>query len=110
MSRTRKSSPQPPQHAALWRGTVMDTHRFDNFTQRFAANASRRRLLGGLTSGLLAGLIGHTQIATAEKLRLGDRCKPGGRKCPPNSTCVKHKCRCHPGFTQCGQSKTKKAA
>ena len=104
------TSGQNPQRARRWSETVMDSKKFDDLAQRFSANTSRRRLLGGLVSGLLASLTGHTQTAIAEKLRLGDRCKPGSRKCPPNATCVKHKCRCLPGFTQCGKSKTKQAA
>lgn len=101
----------------------MDADRFDDLLMRwFLPGASRRRLLGGLMSGVLAGLGVHQREGVAEKRKpyVGGACKPKGRKCPPGSTCARgcthcgtrsrrKRCECQSGLTLCGVSNTPSA-
>jgi hypothetical protein len=100
----------------------MDAERFDDLTRWFLTGASRRWLLGGLTSGVLAGLSVHKRGGAAEKRKpyVGGSCKPKGRKCPAGSHCTRgcthcskrskrKRCECQSGLTLCGVSNTPSA-
>jgi hypothetical protein len=104
---------RPLRHLRAICDTAMEIKQVDRLSRRIAASASRRGLLAGLTSGLLAGFSGRAPnraVAEIRKPFVGGRCKPGGRKCPNGSSCQRKRCRCLPGGTVCGESNTKKAA
>ena len=93
----------------------MDTKRFDDLTQRLSSNSSRRRLLGGLASGLLAGLNGRSRARAAsvkQEAFVGGPCKHHGRRCPSGAHCTvarknknRGRCECLPGLSTCGRGR-----
>ena len=88
----------------------MDADRFDRLARTLAASASRRRVLRGLTGGVLGGvlgLVGLEEAAAACRLS-GQRCSPANACCN-GARCLDGRCRCKTGqgFEACNGPGTK---
>jgi hypothetical protein len=61
----------------------MDEQRFDGLAKALGAGLTRRRALGGMSGGLLAGLLGWRQTAAARCAKVGQKPKGAKRPCCP---------------------------
>ncbi len=83
----------------------MDPHRFDALTRSLARSRSRRHLARMAGAALLSalGLDGLQSGADARVCRIvGERCDDRLLCCGPGHVCVRGRCACGAGYTDCG--------